>query len=138
MRAVLDVNVALKTAIPEPDSALAFAFIGDYLAGHHELLAPDTLLVEAAHALTRAVRRGIISGAQAKLASIMSNSPALHRYRPLLPRAVELSLQMRHGVYDCLYVALAEREGCSVVTADQRMVNTFQLLYPFVIHLSTV
>ncbi len=44
---------------------------------------------------------------------------------PLLPRAVELSSQRRIGVYDCLYVALAEREGCELVTADDRLVRTF-------------
>jgi predicted nucleic acid-binding protein len=43
----------------------------------------------------------------------------------LLPRAYELSSQMRIGVYDCLYVALAEREQCELVTADQRLVTVF-------------
>jgi predicted nucleic acid-binding protein len=28
-------------------------------------------------------------------------------------------------VFDCLYVALAEREECQVVTADQRIVMLF-------------
>lgn len=28
-------------------------------------------------------------------------------------------------VLDCLYIALAEREHCRVVTADQRLLNTF-------------
>jgi len=32
---------------------------------------------------------------------------------------------MRIGVYDCLYVALAEREQCRVVSADKRLVNVF-------------
>jgi predicted nucleic acid-binding protein len=31
---------------------------------------------------------------------------------------------MRIGVYDCLYVALAERETCQLITADQRLVNS--------------
>ena len=38
----------------------------------------------------------------------------------LLPRAIEISSQARIGVYDCLYVALAEREGCEFVTADNK------------------
>ncbi len=59
----------------------------------------------------------------------------MHAYAPLLPRAVELSSQRRVGFYDCLYVALAEREGCSVVTIDQPLVNHFPGI---VIHLSTL
>ena len=29
-------------------------------------------------------------------------------------------------MYDCLYVALAEREGCELVTADVRLINSLQ------------
>lgn len=56
-----------------------------------------------------------------KLADIFSTGPVLTPYLPLLPRAVELSSQQRIGVFDCLYIALAEREQCKVVSADQRM-----------------
>jgi hypothetical protein len=34
----------------------------------------------------------------------------LHSYLPLLPRALDISSQLKIGVYDCLYVALAEPE----------------------------
>src|SRR5437764_5957293 len=30
----------------------------------------------------------------------------------------DISSQLRQSVYDCLYVALAERESCELVTAD--------------------
>jgi predicted nucleic acid-binding protein len=43
---------------------------------------------------------------------------------------------MRIGVYDCIYVALAEREGCQLITADDRLVNNLQPTFPFIIHLS--
>ena len=42
-----------------------------------------------------------------------------------MPLAYALSSQMRIGVYDCLYVALAENAQCEVVSAKQRLVNTF-------------
>lgn len=57
--------------------------------------------------------------------AILSTAPTLHSYLPLLPRAVELSSQMKIGVYDCLYFALAEQEQCELVTADLRLVNIF-------------
>ncbi|HVC97064.1 MAG TPA: type II toxin-antitoxin system VapC family toxin [Pirellulales bacterium] len=93
----------------------------------HDLHAPDTFPIEVAHALTRAERRGLLrpSEAMPKVVDVLSTGPNLHSYLLLLPRAVELSSTMRIGVYDCLYVALAEREQCRVVSADKRLVNVF-------------
>lgn len=42
-----------------------------------------------------------------------------------MPQAIALSSPVRIGVYDCLYVALAKREQCKVVTADQRVLMLF-------------
>jgi predicted nucleic acid-binding protein len=42
---------------------------------------------------------------------------------PLLPRAYELSSQLRIGVYDCLYLALAEHENCDLVTGDAHLAS---------------
>jgi predicted nucleic acid-binding protein len=54
----------------------------------------------------------------------------------LLARTTAISSETRLGVYDCVYVALAERERCEVVTADLRLVNVLQKDFPFVIPLS--
>lgn len=45
---------------------------------------------------------------------------------------------MRVGVYDCLYVALAERAKCDFVTADDKLVKKLQPQFPFIKHLSTM
>jgi predicted nucleic acid-binding protein len=123
MRYVLDSSVALKWVLPEPDAARAVLIRQAMLAGRHDLIAPDIFAVEVAHALTKAERRRqILSGeAVVKMADIFRTAPLLDPYLPLLPRAVELASQARIGVYDCLYVALAEREGCALVTADERL-----------------
>jgi hypothetical protein len=55
----------------------------------------------------------------------LTTLPEIHASLPLLPRAYELSSQSRIGVFDCLYVALAEREQCEVVTADARLAQLF-------------
>jgi predicted nucleic acid-binding protein len=52
---------------------------------------------------------------------MIATLPMRHPYLPLLPRAYELSWQARIGVYDCLYVGLTEREGCELLTADDRL-----------------
>lgn len=56
MRLVLDTSVALKTSLPEADSAKAIALCEAFVQGIHELLAPDIFPLEAAHTLTKAER----------------------------------------------------------------------------------
>ena len=128
MKFVLDSNIAVKWVLPEPDSAKALTLRDDFRSKVHELIAPNILPVEVAHALTRAERKGILQPGDAavRLSRVLLFSPVFHPFIPLLPRAVELSSQTRTGVYDCLYVALAEQEQCEVVTADQRLVNNLK------------
>jgi predicted nucleic acid-binding protein len=44
---------------------------------------------------------------------------------PLLPTAFAIASAAGHSVYDCLYLALAEREDCPLVTADRRFYRAF-------------
>ena len=127
MRYVLDSSVALKIALPEPDSAKAVQLRDDFRNGIHELLAIDVFPIEVGHALTRAERQRRIPpfSASGLWQKIMADCPILFPSIPLMPRALYLSSNARIGVYDCLYVALAEQEQCQVVSGDQRLVNTF-------------
>lgn len=34
-------------------------------------------------------------------------------------RAGEIAIDLNHPIYDCLYIALAERENCVLVSADE-------------------
>lgn len=123
MRYVLDSSVALKWFLTEPDSAKALLLRDDVRAAVHELLAPDVFPVEIAHALTRAERQGRITPAEGAtmLSLALVELPVMHPALALLPRAYVISSAARIGVYDCLYVALAEREGCQLITADARL-----------------
>jgi len=60
------------------------------------------------------------------------------QYLPLLKRALGIASQARIGVYDCLYVAHAEREGCELLTADDRLVRTVQPTFPFITSLASL
>src|SRR5713226_2315283 len=125
MKYVLDSSVAFKTLVAETESAKAQELCDDYRKGIHELLAPEVFPVEIAHAITRAERQGRITPAQGArlLTDVLNRLPQLHSSLPLLPRAYAISSAARIGVYDCLYVALAEREGCELVTADDKLVK---------------
>ncbi len=133
MRYVLDSCVALKWVLPEPDSAKALKLRDEYRQQIHELLAPDVFPVEAAHALARAERRKIIQPPQGsqRLLDVLNTLPQLHSSLLILPRAFAISSQMQIGVYDCLYVALAEREGCELVTADWVSKGSSRSLFPW-------
>jgi predicted nucleic acid-binding protein len=134
MRYVLDASSGLKWVLPEPLADKARRLRDDYRNGVHELLAPDVFTIEVAHALARAERRKLIPvGDAAKLlADILTTAPQAHLHRPFLARALDIASQMHIGVYDCLYVALAEREGCEFITADDRLVHALQPHFPFI------
>lgn len=127
MRLILDSSVAFKTLVPEQDSDKAAKLLDEFQQGLHELLAPDILPVEIGHALTRAERQGRLSptSGYALWTGLMANCPILVSYLSLMPRAYALSSQLRVGIYDCLYLALGEQEQCQLVSADQRLFNTF-------------
>lgn len=137
MKYVLDASVALKMVLNEPDSSLALALRQEYRNQIHELIAPDILPAEMGHALTRAERRGIIKQGESErlVLDFLTACPELFPYGDFYDRALDLSSALRIGFYDCLYVALGEREGCPVVTADDRLLNTFTRytvpLHPF-------
>jgi predicted nucleic acid-binding protein len=68
----------------------------------------------------------------------MRTPPISRPSLPLLWRATEISSQSRLGVYDCLYVALAEEERCELLTADQRMVSVLGKRFAFIVALSVL
>jgi predicted nucleic acid-binding protein len=140
MNYILDSSVAFKWEVAELDSGKAIRLREEMRRGLHVLAAPDVFPIEVAHSLTRAERQGRISPADGwqLWLGIMADAPTLHPYLPLIPRAYSISSVARIGVYDCLYVALAEREGFELITADSRLVTNLQPSFPFIIALSTL
>jgi predicted nucleic acid-binding protein len=140
MKYAPDASVALKWVLPEPLADKARQLRDDYQNRIHELIAPDIFPVEVANALARAERRNIIGVGQAPglLANVMRTSPVLSPYLPLLTRALDIASRMRSGVYDCLYVVLAEHDGCELVTADDRLVRNLRPHFPFIVPLSSL
>ena len=103
MKRVIDSSVAFKWVVPETHSDKALLIRDDFRNGLMELLAPDVFPIEVGHALSRAEQQGRIPlGSGIPLGrDILNTLPLLHPPRALLLRAVELSSQLRVGVYDC-------------------------------------
>ncbi len=119
MTVVVDASVAVKWVIPEVLSEQAQSVRG----GADRLLAPDLLLPEAANALWKKLTRREISAGEAAQAIdlLMASGLDLRPSGPLLGRALALARRLRHPVYDCIYLALAQAEGATLITADRRL-----------------
>jgi predicted nucleic acid-binding protein len=129
---VVDASIGFKWLIAEQDSDKALALFSE------ELHAPDFFPIEITNALNVSAIRGRVVDSKALLGDLFLKLPTLHDSTLLLPRALEIASQMRRSVYDSLYVALAERERCELVTADQRLYNALKARFPFVVELSTL
>jgi predicted nucleic acid-binding protein len=140
MRRVLDAGVAVKWEIDEDLSDKARQLRAEFRQAIHDLIGPDNFLAEVANALTKAEKLKLIpvGSALPLWADVMTTSPQLFPLRPLVPRAIVIASQARVAVYDCLYVALAEREGCEFVTADDKLVKNLQAQFPFIIPLASL
>jgi len=117
---VLDASVVVKLFLEDSGSDDAEALI----ASSSRLIAPDWVHVETANVIQRAVRADQLAmpSAMSALRSIPAFFDELVETIPLLSPAFELSVELGHPIYDCLYLALAvERDAC-LVTADQKFV----------------
>jgi predicted nucleic acid-binding protein len=140
MKYVIDTSADIKTYVLEQDSDKATRLRNGYHQGIHELLAPDIFCTEMCNVFMILERRGKIMPGEAALfvGQFLCELPLLHGAVNLLPRALDIANQFRQTVYDSLYAALAEREGCEFVSADMNFVNAVQPALPFVIPLSSL
>src|SRR4051794_13897372 len=68
----------------------------------------------------------------------MTDAPTFFPVLPLMDPAIAISRQSRHNFYDCLYVALAEREVCELVTGDEKLLRNLGPSFPFITSLSSL
>ncbi len=140
MKYVLDSSVALKWVLPEPDSGKAIRLRDEYQNGIHELIAPDIIISEIANGLASAERQGRIKSGESAifLHDILRTAPAIYPTPPLLLRAMAVAIASRRAVYDCIYLALAEAEGCELVTADDQFARALRASFPFFVSLAAM
>jgi predicted nucleic acid-binding protein len=140
MRYVLDASAALCWVLPRPNSGKALQLRADFQNAVHELIAPSVFSGEVASALTKAERQKLIPVGDARplLGRVMRTPLIMHPYEPLVDRAVDVSSQTRAGLYDCLYAVLAEREGCELVTDDQKLIANLKPHFPFIVPLASL
>jgi predicted nucleic acid-binding protein len=135
---VLDASVALKFVLNQSDSDQARKLRDEFPASLRDFISPDIFAVECAHALTKGERKGTVVDPTSLYNDLMLDAPRFFPSIPLMPRAIEIARKARIAVYDCVYVALAEREGCEMITADQRVIHRLQATFSFITDLATL
>jgi predicted nucleic acid-binding protein len=58
------------------------------------------------------------------------NSPELMSDSELMDDALTLALRLGQALYDCVYLALALRRRCELVTADEKLCAAVQSQFP--------
>jgi predicted nucleic acid-binding protein len=112
---VVDASVAVLWTLEQRGSDRAAA-----LSGEGGLIAPSLIVAEIGNAVWKAVQRGDLPREHAATAVEIALGP-LHELKPaeeLCRRALDLAIELKHPIYNCFYLALAERERCALVTAD--------------------
>ncbi len=121
---VVDASVAVKWFVPEVHEIAAQKFIDH----RYQLFAPDLLWPEFGNILWKKQTRQQISPQATRqiLIDFRRHRVGIVPSEPFVIAALEIAERIGRTVYDSLYIALAQRLGCRVVTADERLFNAVQ------------
>ena len=126
-RFVVDASVAVKWFLTEEHSAAAERL----LTTHHERLAPELVFIEAAHVFVKRHRRGELSTSDAQVSlAALHDTLQVRESASLVSTALDLAFTHQRSAYDGLYVALALRESCELVTADRKLYDALSPQLP--------
>jgi predicted nucleic acid-binding protein len=118
---VVDASVAAKWYLPEPGTEAALELMKD----RGRLVAPDLIRLEVLAAITRCVRTGEAPMEETKtrctnwLRHLEAGVVFLIPESELLEEALRLSVQIKHNLQDCLYLAAARQIEARLTTADR-------------------
>lgn len=116
---IIDASVGVKWLLPEDDSDRACALLAR--AGSHYV--PSLFFAEVANALWSKARRGEINLAEVEDVASLAEVVICLDDAAHIRRALEIAVEIGHPVYDCLYLAMAELLGETVVTADRKFLR---------------
>jgi predicted nucleic acid-binding protein len=121
MTLVVDASVATKWVMPEENSERAIALRDQ----PDDLIAPALIVSEIGNAIWKRVMWRELRREDAVLAAEIAVG-LITRLVPiddLVARALEIAIDLQHPIYDCFYLALAEREGVPLVCADEPLIR---------------
>lgn len=128
---IIDASVAVHWIVETPLSDAALAYRG------RQIEVPWLFFSEVGNALCKYVRAGMITEdmAASGLETLATPLVKVASDRELAPEALRLAVFLNHPIYDCLYLALAQRRGSALVTADTKLADFAQRLAVDVRHI---
>ena len=122
---VIDASVAIKWYVPEEDQAPVMKLLARAGSGEMEFHVPDLMYCEVGNILWKKVRVGELSEPEAaEIATALLAVPkTVHPSALLFPAALKAACLLGRPIYDCIYLALAEFLGSTLITADKRLFN---------------
>lgn len=136
---VVDASVAVKWHLQdEQDTEYAAALLADFRERKVDLLAPAHLRSEVPSAIRNAVRARRLTPTQggAAIAAFLGWNVATVDSDALIEAGYDQAVRFGCSFYDGLYLALAERLGCPLVYADQRLRNALGTDFPLALWLT--
>ena len=118
---IVDASVAVKWFVAEQDARIA-----DEIANSgRRLFAPQILLAEVANALMRKATIGLMSTADAQRywRSLTNYLDGLIAVDDMIEPALLNACELRHPIYDLIYLETARRLGAQLITADRRFIT---------------
>ena len=119
---VVDASVGVKWYVPEVHSRDAERLLDARFVRH----VPSHFAIEVAGTIwKKIVQRGELTEDEGRaVRALVARVPLeVHPSGGLVDAAFEIALSTERSIYDSLYIALAERQGCRVYTADRRLYN---------------
>ena len=136
---VIDCSVAAKWLLPEHGRLEAMGWLDRWTTGEVALIAPALILAEFASLLSKRVRRKEFSANTAYTLheTMVELAPKLYNTEELVQSALEMSCKLGLSFWDCVYLALAKREECPFLTADNRLAKSGGRQFPQLIVLES-
>ena len=120
---VVDASVAVKWFLPESGSEQALSLFESGTV----LYAPDLMFAEITNVLWKRIQNTeiTIEHATKRLSVLSLTNINTYPSKDLMTNALKLAVEYSHPVYDCIYLTLAIKLECPMITADIKFVNKF-------------
>lgn len=118
---IADTSVAIKWFAMEEQSDLAEAILESGV----EIHAPDFMWIETSNGLWKKWRKKDLPREDVGLsvAKLRGMIDYWHADRDLIELTSEMSVELAHPVYDCIFLVLARKLKIPLVTADTRLLG---------------
>ncbi len=132
---VIDASVALKWQFKdESETEASMQMLTDFIEGKVSIFSPTLFIYEVVSAIHIAISRNRITENEGIeiIRDILGIGVVLADFSGLEENTLHIARRYKRSVYDCAYLALAQKEGCNFYTGDKRLFNSLKNRLPLV------